>query len=98
MSIRRTLAIAAPLLLALSACGDDDAVEVENDGREASGEVLDGTISDAMLPLDQARSQAPLAAPEQTAAPAPAAAPAQAPEASPGPAAPEPAAEPVAAE
>ena len=58
----------------------------------------DGTISDAMLPLDQARSQAPLAAPEQTAAPAPAAAPAQAPEASPGPAAPEPAAEPVAAE
>ena len=95
MSISRTIAIAAPLLLAISACNDDPAVDVENDGREASGEVLEGTISDAMLPLDQVRSQAPLAAPEETSAPAgtPAAAPAQAPET---PA--EPAAEPVAAE
>jgi len=60
MSISRTIAIAAPLLLAISACNDDPAVDVENDGREASGEVLEGTISDAMLPLDQVRSQAPL--------------------------------------
>lgn len=60
----RTLALAAPLLFALSACGDDPAVDAENDGREASGEVLEGTISDEMLPLDQVRSQAPLAEPE----------------------------------
>ena len=51
--------IAFPLLLA--ACGDDAAPVSEDDGREASGEVLEGTISDAMLPLDEVRSQAPLA-------------------------------------
>ncbi|MWV27224.1 hypothetical protein [Aurantiacibacter rhizosphaerae] len=61
MSLRSTLAIAAPLLLALSACGDDTEVAVDDDGREASGEVLDGTISDEMIPLDEMRSQAPLA-------------------------------------
>ena len=65
MTTIRTLALAAPMLLALSACGDDPAVDVENDGREASGEVLEGTISDEMLPLDQVRSQAPLAEPEE---------------------------------
>ncbi|WP_120076994.1 hypothetical protein [Aurantiacibacter odishensis] len=65
MTTIRTLALAAPVLLALSACGDDPAVDVENDGREASGEVLEGTISDEMLPLDQVRSQAPLAEPEK---------------------------------
>jgi hypothetical protein len=60
MSIIRTLAAAAPLLLAISACGDEPAVDTQGDGREASGEVLEGTISDAMLPVDQVRSQAPL--------------------------------------
>ncbi|WP_338241297.1 hypothetical protein [Aurantiacibacter hainanensis] len=64
MSIRPKTAaailVASPLLLALSACGDDAEPTVENDGREASGEVLEGTISDEMLPLDQVRSQAPL--------------------------------------
>ena len=64
MTTIRTLALTAPLLLALSACGDDPAVDVENDGREATGEVLEGTISDEMLPLDQVRSQAPLAEPD----------------------------------
>lgn len=53
-------ALAAPLFLALSACGDDAEPVVEDDGREASGEVLEGTISDEMLPLDQVRSQPPL--------------------------------------
>ena len=53
-------ALASSLLLALSACGDDAETTAEDDGREASGEVLEGTISDAMLPLDQVRSQAPL--------------------------------------
>jgi len=97
MSIRLTLAFAAPLLLALSACGDEGDLAVENDGREASGEVLEGSISDAMLPLDQVRSQAPLAAPEETAAPASGSAPAAAGDDAPAEAA-EPAAEPVAAE
>lgn len=60
MSMIRTLAAAAPLLLAISACGDEPAVDTQDDGREASGEVLEGTISDAMLPVDQVRSQAPL--------------------------------------
>ena len=61
MPIRPVLLIAAPLLvLSLSACGDDAEPTAEDDGREASGEVLEGTISDEMLPLDQVRSQPPL--------------------------------------
>ncbi|QZH75895.1 MAG: hypothetical protein JY451_04735 [Erythrobacter sp.] len=48
----------------IAACGEDTA-PVESDGEgEAAGEVLEGTISDAMLPIDQTRSQAPLADPE----------------------------------
>lgn len=50
--------VLAPLCL-LAACGDDP-VPVD-EGRLASGEVLEGTISDDMLPLDRLRSQAPLA-------------------------------------
>lgn len=46
----------APLAL-LSACDGGGA----DDTRTASGEVLEGTISDAMLPLDTVRSQPPLA-------------------------------------
>jgi hypothetical protein len=46
----------------LAACGGDSASET--DGRAASGEVLEGTISDAMLPLDTVHSQPPLAEPE----------------------------------
>lgn len=61
MSIRRTIVLGAPLVLALSACDSEPEVDVEDDGREASGEVLEGTISDAMLPLDKVRSQAPRA-------------------------------------
>jgi hypothetical protein len=33
----------------------------EEDARTASGQVLEGTISDSMLPLDTVRSQPPLA-------------------------------------
>lgn len=62
MKTRIALMAAAPLLL-LTACGDDAATG-EGDDREASGEVLEGTISDAMLPLDEVRSQPPLAEPE----------------------------------
>jgi hypothetical protein len=58
------------MALLLVACGDDPAPE---EG-EVSGEVLEGTISDAMLPLDQVRSRAPLAEPTESAGAAPAAA------------------------
>ena len=48
----------APLLLTLAGCGlgDGDA------GKDAAaGQVLPGTISDGMVPLDSVRSQGPLA-------------------------------------
>jgi len=50
------LLAAALLVSALCACGDNDPAE-----GEATGEVLEGTISDEMLPLDRVRSEAPLA-------------------------------------
>lgn len=53
---------AAILLLALlaSACTEDASTSGQQRG-EASGEVLAGSISDAMIPLEQLESQAPLA-------------------------------------
>ena len=47
------------LPLALLAACQDDAAPAEGEG-DVSGEVLEGTISDAMLPLDTVRSQPPL--------------------------------------
>lgn len=58
-SIRLFLAL-APLAL-VAACGKK---APENDARSASGTVLEGTISDAMLPVDTLQSQPPLAEPE----------------------------------
>jgi hypothetical protein len=50
-------------LALLAACGEEPVAEPsDNDGRSAEGEVIGGTISDAMLPLDTVRSQAPSAA------------------------------------
>ena len=66
MRTRATLTLAVPLLL-LAACNDEPEVSTEDDGREASGDVLDCTISDAMLPVDEVRSQAPLRAPDPAA-------------------------------
>ena len=37
----------------------------KNDQRSASGEVLQGTTSDAMLPLDKLKSQGPMLAPSE---------------------------------
>lgn len=55
--------MAAPLaaaLVLLSGCGGNGG----NDGKAAaSGEVMPGSVSDAMLPLDTVRSQPPLAPP-----------------------------------
>jgi len=52
---------AVPLLaaFALAACGDEPEAVSADDGRGAEGEVLGGSISDDMLPLDQLRSQSP---------------------------------------
>ena len=60
MRFRPILAL-VPLAL-LVGCGEK---APQSDGRAATGEVLEGTISDAMLPLDTVRSQPPLAKPER---------------------------------
>jgi hypothetical protein len=60
-------AILALCLLA-AACDDTPAAPAEKGGA-AAGEVLGGSISDAMIPLEQLDSEAPLA-PRQSASPA----------------------------
>ncbi len=53
---------AAILSLALVAAGcSEDAAAPTEQGEAAAGEVLAGSISDAMVPLDQLQSQGPLA-------------------------------------
>lgn len=56
--MKRSPVLALALLVA--ACGDQAAAPAEQGG-EASGEVLAGSVSDAMIPLDQLKSEAPLA-------------------------------------
>lgn len=51
------IAALAPLLL-LSACGKSSAPQA---GSTASGEILPGSVSDAMLDTDRSQAQAPLA-------------------------------------
>jgi hypothetical protein len=63
--MNKTFRLAAPLtLLLLSACGEKGKDAAQG---SAGGEVLEGSISDAMLPLDTVRSQPPLA--QQSGAP-----------------------------
>ena len=57
MSALRLCLLLAPAAL-LASCGGDQSVE--DDARSSSGEVLEGTISDAMLPVDTVQSQPPL--------------------------------------
>ena len=60
MMIRSALSLAAATVI-LSGCGDDSPpaeTEVEAE-RNAKGEVIGGTISDAMIPLDRLHSQSP---------------------------------------
>ena len=57
MTFRRPIAAAA-LAALLAACGGDAPQE-----GEVSGEVLEGTISDEMIELEQVRTRAPLADP-----------------------------------
>ena len=54
----RCFPLALACALGLTACGDDAAeAPAEGDERGARGEVLGGTISDDMIPLDQLQSQ-----------------------------------------
>ena len=53
---RRMLATVALACLVLGGCGKQAA-----EGTRATGEVLEGTISDAMIATDQTRSEPPLA-------------------------------------
>ncbi len=55
---RRLPQAAALLALVLTACGEDPAGSAQQ-GERAAGEVLGGTISDAMIPLEQVTSQSP---------------------------------------
>ena len=52
--------VVALTCLALSACGG---VKKPDEAGNASGKVLEGSISDAMIDLDQSRAEAPLAGP-----------------------------------
>lgn len=53
----KRIGVILPSVLALAACGGDPAPSA--DGASASGEVLEGSISDAMLPLDSVQSHSP---------------------------------------
>ena len=65
MSAMKRFAMIAIASLALAACSDDPApVEGSEENLDARGEVLGGTISDDMLPLDTVTSQAPSQAEE----------------------------------
>jgi hypothetical protein len=57
----KRLILALPALALLAACGGEAPAD---DSRSASGEVLEGTISDTMLPVDRVRSEPPLEDPE----------------------------------
>jgi hypothetical protein len=61
LTLTRSLALLLPLVL-LAGCNKQPA---KNDQRSASGEVLQGTISDSMLPLDKLKSQGPMLAPSE---------------------------------
>ncbi len=60
MTVKR-LAVVLSAVALLAACNKSAPT---NDSRSASGEVLQGTISDAMLPVDQVRSEPPLEDPK----------------------------------
>ncbi|HSG55823.1 MAG TPA: hypothetical protein VLA45_10220 [Paracoccaceae bacterium] len=63
--LSRLIPVAA-LVLLLAACTDD--APAEDEGGSASGEVLPGSISDAMIQSDSLQSQPPLMASETAAA------------------------------
>lgn len=54
----KQLIVPALLALSLAACGGD---KTREQGGKAEGTILPGSVSDAMIPADQIKSQAPLA-------------------------------------
>jgi hypothetical protein len=58
MTLRPVSGIAALMALTLAACGSDKAPAAA-EGADAQGEILGGTISDDMLPLDELKSKSP---------------------------------------
>lgn len=59
--MNRIAFLAIPLALSLTACEDSAEPDAGNgeQGGKAEGEVLGGTISDDMIPLEEIRSQSP---------------------------------------
>lgn len=58
--LRRGAMLATGGALLLAACAEEKVAEPQPaENRDASGEVLEGSISDAMIPMDQLRSQPP---------------------------------------
>lgn len=66
--IRKLIPISLLATLALAGCGDEAAGDGEAvaTGGEAAGEVLGGTISDDMLPLEELTSTSPPAVRQST--------------------------------
>jgi hypothetical protein len=60
--------VAAIAFVTLSACGDEAAEPISTEtGGEAAGEILGGTISDEMIPLEELTSTSPPAERRQSA-------------------------------
>lgn len=59
----RKLAI-LPITLMLASCGWFDQAPESEEAAGVQGDVLEGSISDEMIPVDELRSQSPRAAPE----------------------------------
>lgn len=55
----KLIAVTLPVAFLLAACGEEPAKEPAQSDGTASGEILQGSISDAMLPLDTVTSQSP---------------------------------------
>ena len=58
MILRPVSVLASLMALALAGCGADKA-QTAAEGADAQGEILGGTISDDMLPLDELKSKSP---------------------------------------
>ena len=64
IAVRLSRLVPVAALLLLAACTDE--AVVEDEGGSATGEILEGSISDAMIASDSLQSQPPLMAPEPT--------------------------------
>ncbi|MFU7528755.1 hypothetical protein [Qipengyuania sp. ASV99] len=64
---RKLVPLAFAAALALSGCEEEAPSDTSATGGKAAGEVLGGTISDDMIPLDELTSTSPPAAPPRAA-------------------------------